>query len=93
LNVHRSLPDKRVQIHRVPALYIDPCIPRAWRGFQITFRYHASRYEIVVQNPRGVSRGVQSMQVDDVPLPPGSANVMLTDDGATHRIRVVLGES
>ena len=73
-------------------LSIDPCIPRAWRGFEIAFRYHASRYEIAVQNPRGVSRGVLSMEVDDVPLPPGSANLTLTDDGATHRTRVVLGE-
>jgi cyclic beta-1,2-glucan synthetase len=72
-------------------LSIDPCIPRAWRGFEIAFRYHASRYAIVVENPRGVSRGVLSMEVDGVALPPGSANVTLTDDGATHQIRVVLG--
>ena len=40
-------------------LYLDPCIPRAWRGFEITFRYHSSRYEIVVENPhRCCARGV-----------------------------------
>ena len=40
-------------------LYFDPCIPRAWRGFEITFRYHSSRYEIVVENPHGrCARGV-----------------------------------
>jgi cyclic beta-1,2-glucan synthetase len=72
-------------------LSIDPCIPRAWRGFEIAFRYHASRYEIVVLNPGGVSRGVSSMEVDGTRLPSGSATVKLTDDGATHRIRVVLG--
>jgi cyclic beta-1,2-glucan synthetase len=78
---------------RGAVLYIDPCIPRAWPGFRITFRYHASRYEIVVENPRGVSRGVLSMEVDDRPLSPGRADVALTNDGATHRIRVVLGAS
>ena len=62
---------------RGAVLYIDPCIPRAWPGFEIAFRYHASRYEIVVLNPRGVSRGVASMEVDDVSLPSGSANVRL----------------
>jgi cyclic beta-1,2-glucan synthetase len=72
-------------------LSIDPCIPRAWRGFEIAFRYHGSRYEIVVTNPSGVSRGVSSMEVDGTRLPSGSATVTLTDDGATHRIRVVLG--
>ena len=72
-------------------LYLDPCIPRAWRGFEIAFRYHASRYEISVLNPNGVSRGVSSMEVDGAPVPSGSANVKLMDDGATHRIRVILG--
>ncbi len=72
-------------------LSIDPCVPRAWRGFEIAFRYHGSRYEIVVTNPSGVSRGVSSMEVDGTRLPSGSATVKLTDDGATHRIRVVLG--
>src|SRR5256886_2186064 len=41
-------------------LHFDPCIPRAWRGFEITFRYHSSRYEIVVENPHNVARGVSS---------------------------------
>ena len=50
-------------------LSIDPCIPRAWRGFEIAFRYHGSRYEIVVMNPGGVSRGVPSMEVDGTRLP------------------------
>jgi cyclic beta-1,2-glucan synthetase len=76
---------------RGASLSIDPCIPRAWRGFEIAFRYHASRYEIVVLNPGGVSRGVASLEVDGAPLPSGSASVRLADDGATHRIRVVLG--
>jgi cyclic beta-1,2-glucan synthetase len=38
-------------------LYLDPCIPRAWRGFQLDFRYHSSRYDIVAENPHGVARG------------------------------------
>ena len=36
-------------------LLIDPCIPRAWRDFEIEFRYHSSRYKIVVENPRGAT--------------------------------------
>ena len=48
---------------------IDPCIPRAWRGFEIAFRYHSSRYEIAVENPQGVTRGVSTVEVDGVSLP------------------------
>jgi cellobiose phosphorylase len=36
---------------------LDPCIPRTWRSFEIVFRYHSTRYDIVVENPQGVARG------------------------------------
>jgi cyclic beta-1,2-glucan synthetase len=76
---------------RGAVLHLDPCIPRAWRRFEITFRYHASRYEISVDNPRGVTRGISRVEVDGTLLESGSASIRLTDDGATRRVRVVLG--
>ncbi|HMA79574.1 MAG TPA: glycosyl hydrolase family 65 protein [Candidatus Binatia bacterium] len=72
-------------------LYLDPCIPRAWRSFDITFRYHSSRYEIVVENPHGVMRGVSSVELDGAPLASDSLYIQLANDGATHHVRVVLG--
>ncbi len=72
-------------------LYLDPCIPRAWRGFDITFRYHSARYEITVENPQGVARGVSSIELDGAPLAGGSMQIQLADDGATHHVRVILG--
>ena len=76
---------------RGAVLYLDPCIPRAWRRFEITFRYHASRYEITVENPRGVTRGISGIEVDGTPLASGSASLTLAGDGKTRRVRVVLG--
>jgi cyclic beta-1,2-glucan synthetase len=76
---------------RGAVLHLDPCIPRAWRRFDIAFRYHASRYEIAVENPHGVTRGVSGVEVDGTRLAAGSASVPLVDDGARHRVRVVLG--
>jgi cyclic beta-1,2-glucan synthetase len=73
-------------------LVLDPCIPRAWPGFTIAFRHHSARYTIVVENPQGVSRGVSSVELDDVPLD-GPASIPLAADGKTHRIRIVLGPS
>ena len=74
-------------------LTIDPCIPRAWPGFEIDFRYRSARYEIVVENPQGVSRGVASAELDGqaLGLAGEGAAIPLLDDGATHRVRVVLG--
>jgi cyclic beta-1,2-glucan synthetase len=71
-------------------LLIDPCIPRAWRGFEVTFRYRSARYDLVVENPREVSRGVSSVEVDGVVIASGSG-ITLADDRTTHRVRVVLG--
>ena len=34
------------------------------RGFEIAFRYRSARYEIAVENPRGVSRGVDPLELD-----------------------------
>jgi len=71
-------------------LHLDPCIPRAWSGFELRFRYHSARYEITVENPRGVTRGVSRVELDAAPLA-GDAAIALADDGAMHRVRVVLG--
>ena len=73
-------------------LVIDPCIPRAWRGYEITFRYHSARYEISIENPHGVSRGVSSVELDGkFLLGVGAMKIPLADDRATHQVRIVLG--
>ena len=76
---------------RGTVLHLDPCIPRAWRRFDITFRYHASRYEIEVLNPNGATRGISTIDIDGVRQSTPGGSVPLTTDGATHRVRVVLG--
>ena len=77
---------------RGPRLVVDPCIPRAWPGFTIAFRYHSARYEITVENPQSVTRGVSSVEVDGMRLG-DRGGIPLADDQKTHRIRIVLGPS
>ena len=72
-------------------LHLDPCIPRSWPRFELVFRYRSTRYEITVENPRGVSRGVSSVEVDGAPPDTGLGPLRLTDDGGTRKVRVVLG--
>jgi len=76
---------------RGKTLVIEPCIPRAWKGFELSFKYHSSRYEIAVENPRGVSRGVTRVEVDGEALTEATTRIGLVDDGRIHRIRIVLG--
>ncbi len=75
---------------RGAVLCMEPCIPRTWPGYAIRFRYHSAIYDISVDNPRGVSRGVALTELDGKPLA-GSAPIPLVDDGAVHQIRIVLG--
>ncbi len=76
---------------RGKALLIDPCIPSKWPGFEIVYRYGSTRYEIAIENPRGVSRGVTSMELDGKALAQRPAQIALADDGITHRARIILG--
>ena len=72
-------------------LRLDPCVPRAWRDFEIVFRHRTSRYEVSVENHAGVCRGIARLELDDQALPHGSTHITLVDDGATHHVRVTLG--
>jgi cyclic beta-1,2-glucan synthetase len=76
---------------RERTLVLDPCIPPAWPGYEVAFRYRTARYAIVVENPNGVSRGVVSRELDGRTLANDDGAIPLVDDGATHAIRVVLG--
>ncbi len=72
-------------------LRIDPCIPGSWPRFEITLRHRASRYEVVVENPQAVQRGIASAELDGVTINPTPLSVPLVDDGALHRVTVRLG--
>jgi cyclic beta-1,2-glucan synthetase len=72
-------------------LLIDPCVPKTWTGFEIVFRFGSARYEIKVENPGGVSRGVSRADIDGLILPQRPIRVPLVDDGATHKLSVILG--
>jgi cyclic beta-1,2-glucan synthetase len=73
-------------------LRLNPCVPKAWRHFEIVFTYRSSRYEISVRNPDGVCRGIACLELDQQILPPGLHTVALADDGATHLLSVTLGD-
>lgn len=72
-------------------LCLDPCIPRSWPGFEITLRHGASRYEIIVDNPTGVQRGVAAAELDGATIIARPLSVSLKRDGGIHRLQIRLG--
>ena len=69
-------------------MIVDPCIPKKWDGFSLAYRYGATTYRVRVENPRGVNRGVERVELDGVAL--DGIGVPLLDDGTEHDVRVVL---
>jgi cyclic beta-1,2-glucan synthetase len=73
-------------------LHLDPCIPEMWTGFEISLRHGSARYEIRVENPDGVGRGIAFATVDGSVVAERPFRLRLAGDGGTHRIRVRLGD-
>ena len=71
-------------------LHIDPCIPSHWPGFEATVRHGEASYEIHVENPHGLCKGVAELYLDDLPAFGGIA---LSRAPGQHRIRAVLGQA
>jgi cyclic beta-1,2-glucan synthetase len=69
---------------------LRPCIPQAWPGFSVAWRFGATRYAIEVVNPERRTRGVALAVLDGKDVDP--AAIPLADDGGRHELRVVLGE-
>jgi cyclic beta-1,2-glucan synthetase len=73
------------------SLHIAPCIPNSWPGFEIRLRRRSARLHIKVDNPKGVTSGVATAQLDGVSLTPHPLRFELSDDGLTHELVVTLG--
>jgi cyclic beta-1,2-glucan synthetase len=72
-------------------LIFNPCIPKTWRNYNIFYQHETSRYEITIENPQGVSRGISLIELDGVRQLDGNS-ISLQDDGQPHQVRVVLGD-
>lgn len=70
-------------------LEIDPCLPAAWDGFRATRRFRGSLYEITVENPDHVCRGVLSLRVDGRAIE--GIHVPYEQKPGRHQVRVRTG--
>jgi len=90
--MYRTAVEGILGIHlRGGILSIDPCIPRGWPGFEITYKHGRSRYRIAVENPRGVSTGVSRATLDGREMSGTPCEITLVDDGTYHYGRITLG--
>jgi cyclic beta-1,2-glucan synthetase len=71
---------------RGETLTIDPVIPDDWPGFEITYRYRSSVYEIAIKKNGDIS---SSRAEQDGRVLEGGI-IHLTDDGQTHHVEVAV---
>jgi cellobiose phosphorylase len=70
-------------------LKVDPCIPAAWDGFEVTRKFRGTTYQIKVENPKHVCKGVAKVTIDGKAH---DSNVLpLFPEGGTHQVVVQLG--
>jgi N,N'-diacetylchitobiose phosphorylase len=72
------------------ALFIDPCIPRNWKGFTVRRVWRGVVYEIQVDNPAGVSKGVRECLLNGSPVPV-QRGIPAQPAGTVNQVTVVLG--
>jgi cellobiose phosphorylase len=69
-------------------LKIDPAIPKEWDGYSVSRAFRDAVYNIKIENPSHVSKGVKAMTLDGKPV---SGNVIPPMDKGTHEVVVTLG--
>ena len=68
-------------------LTIDPCIPADWREFSAVRRWRGAEYDIHMENPDGVMKGVQELYLDGEKV----ERIPVMAQGSRHDVRVVMG--
>jgi len=70
-------------------LSVDPCIPKAWKGFKVTRKFRGATYHINVTNPNGVSKGIKSITLNGQAV---DGNVLpILQAGSEAQVEVVMG--
>ena len=68
-------------------LPVDPCIPADWKEFSVRRVWRGAVYEIHVQNPDGVEKGVRSIRVDGKE----TDTIPVLPAGGSCRVEIIMG--
>jgi cellobiose phosphorylase len=70
-------------------LEIDPCLPREWEEVSARRWFRGAVYEIDIDKPRGICKGVKRVSVDGEEIE--GTIVFPHSDGELHQVRVEMG--
>ena len=69
------------------SLLVDPCIPADWKEFEATRVFRGAEYQIRVENPDGVMKGVKEIWVDGTK----SEKIPVMPEGTVHQVKIIMG--
>lgn len=73
---------------KADSILFDPSIPADWKEYKISYRYNETIYNITVQNPNGVNKGVKSIIVDNKESEGNT--LLLVNDALEHNVHVIM---
>ncbi len=68
---------------------MDPCVPSSWDHYEVDWKVGDTTYEIRVNNPDGVWRGVMRAELDGAKV--DHTAIPIVDDGKTHTVSITMG--
>ncbi|MBA3678276.1 MAG: glycosyl transferase [Sphingosinicella sp.] len=74
-------------------LILNPCVPKHWPSYEMTLKRGSTGYEISVENPHAVSKGIVHAEYDGIAVPGSPLRIPLKDDGGVHTVKVTLGNA
>lgn len=70
------------------SLVVDPCIPSNWNEFEVRREWRGATYNIKVQNPHGVEKGVESITLNGELI---DGQIPRQAMGTTNTVLVIMG--
>lgn len=69
-------------------LEVDPCIPSDMKSFKVSRKYRGTQYDIEVQNPDGVEKGIKKLVVDGREV---DGKIIPVMSGENVSVKVIMG--
>jgi len=72
----------------IDGLRIDPCIPKAWPGFEMRRDFRGRKITIKIANPSGKCKGIRNLKVNGKIIPGNLLPISELTDGAVIEARI-----
>ncbi len=69
-------------------MIIDPCVPGDWKHFEVRRQWRGATYNITVENPDGVQKGVRTVTLNGKPT---TMPIPAQKAGSVNDVAVTMG--